>query len=1252
MFVSEIIEEVQEILATADKAKAFRTITQAVQSLMDQAHWFHQNREVDVCTGWDGVTVTLPRGVEIPLAVNVDGSPTYFRNRLFQFHVNKGGMYNTVEWAWDDRGMVSTLMDIRQPSQLVAVAEHNSDVGLKIRVIGTDSSNRALRTQAEDGTLLDGMLVPVHSQQDFAFGTIAPDGVTIQTREVAVSPLTQLTTTDTVNGHYATSGEPFTVDALTTGVGEGLTVGSTYYASVVDDLNIQLHANQLDAIQGINPVLFNNINSALPVVLNDNRLCDLNTVVRASVAMPISIDSPNEVVFPSKQGSTTFIAPSPIIQDTTYFAIPISTTDLAIYESISDAISGSNQIRMTGSSGSFAIDIRKAISPQTKLIFSVAPQYALGDSVQVYTNGGTLPAPLIAGQTYYIGLLQNEPLSCTLHTNYADAIAGTNSINFTTLGSGINSVVKLITATAAPGNRNQIAANFSLPNATGSGASAIAVITGPVTSASFGGTNTGYTSAPTVTFSDIGGIGYTAVPTVLIVGGTTGVQATATATMATDAATGKQYVASVAVSAGNSGYSAASPPAVVFSGGGLSATGFHAKGVAVVNGAGAVTGVTLTGYGSGASAYASINTVSQAINAIVITSAGSGYAYPPRVALSAGNANAQCSITTSFVTAFQMIDSGYDYTSAPAVYITGGGGTGASGTATLDSRGIGSILVTAGGINYNGATVVITDVLGGSGSGATATVVSNAAGNLVGLNILTPGSGYSSPVYSFSKGSGASFTTKFTGVVTGITVVTEGTGYSYAPTVSILPSTGIFVQFSSTGTLPSPLQQGATYRAEGPSSNGSFTIKNPDFSDIIITSTGSGTLYLALTRAFGVGFTGIWYGDFSGISSTQPVFLGSDYIFPITSPSVGVGSIQYYIGKTTNGAYIYVDPPSVTNRVPLSITALGTGQSYFAYRATASAAVYNSEIIPFSIEYLQDGMPVYFASSGTLPAPLSATTLYSIKISGNSITVYLSGSKVTLTSLTVGQLRMVYVFNSKPKASTEIVALKSIFETGQQVTARPNIDDSLPGGLSESTALVPQYYYIRRFDASSFQLYDTYAHAINTSSVTGLVKYQSVGDSVKSTFFIDSLLQPTLAKVILHVEKPKSVGYISLYAFDYGRSNDMTLIGQYHPDETNPKYRRIRIGRPCAWARILYRVQAPVVTSVYDYLPIENVRAIIAAVHAVDLENKDFFEQAQKYWATAVRYLQLQTEAAEGHAMSTPQINNITYGDGQDPIMF
>jgi hypothetical protein len=591
---------------------------------------------------------------------------------------------------------------------------------------------------------------------------------------------------------------------------------------------------------------------------------------------------------------------------------------------------------------------------------------------------------------------------------------------------------------------------------------------------------------------------------------------------------------------------------------------------------------------------------------------------------------------------------GSGYQNVPAVNISGGGGTGASATAVLDQYGIGKINVLTQGSGYSSSlTALITDGSGGTGSGATA-LVTVSAGKITAITVTNQGYGYSNPQISFSPagGAGATFSFEYTGVVTNVNVVTEGTGYTTAPTVSVLPSTGVFIQFSSTGTLPAPLVQGQSYRAENPSSGNSFTVKNADFTDVNITSTGSGTLYLVISRTFAIGFTNYWSGDFSAITTIIPVRLQSDYQFPITSPATS--PLQtYYLQQITNfSAGIYTDS-GATNL--LQVNELGVGQAYYAYGARSAGIVANNEIIPSYLTYLSSGMQVKFSSTtGVLPAPLSATTTYLLSVLNGRVSITLqNGTPIVFTNLGQGYLSLNISRDFTVEPSTAVVASNSILTTGDQVLVRADQDDTLPVPLSGSSA-----YYARAIGNDLVELYDTKGHAIATSSTVGRVSFLSTGDTIESVFYIDSILDPVLVKSVQHIEKPITIGYVSLYAFDYGRSNDMALIGQYHPSETNPKYRRIRIGRQCAWVRLIYRVKCPEITSVYDYIPLENARAIIAGVHAVDLEDKDFLEQAQKYWQASVMYLRSESDSMDGHAMQPPQINNLTYGDGTDPIMF
>lgn len=1076
MFVSQIFDEASEILGTTDQSKVFRKLTQAVQALMESGHWFHTQAEVDVCTGWDGYTVTLPRGIEVPLAVNIDGSPLYFRGRLFQYHVNKGGMYNTVGWCWDDRGFVATQMDIRQPAQVIAVAESDADVGKTLRLVGTNQWNRDLRTQLSDGTNVDGLLVQVHSLSDFQLGTITPDGNTIVTRSAAVTPLNKFQSS---SPHQLSTGQGMVLSSATGTVPTGLTVSNKYYVGVVDGTTIQLYTDPLYAQSGEYPIDLTSIVGAGTLTLTDARNASLVTALTLDAEPIIALSAGNEAVFVGDP------LPSPLVAGVTYYVNQLDATHLQIFASQQDAQSGTNPIYLTGSDATFSVQLRKPIAPITELVTNLPHLYSTGDIVQAYTNGGTLPQPLVAAQNYYVQVINENTL--TLHTTSADAFASKNPIILTTSGSGQNTLNKLIPATASVGKTSQITApGFALPVAPGFGANITAIVSGPVTSLSLTNAGSGYTSVPTVTIEGGGGSGATA----------------------------------------------------------------HA----------------VIGTVPGTSEY-------HTVIAVVLDEPGSGYTGNPTVIIDGGaghSAAATARITTSFVTGYTVVSGGGGYEVAPSI------------------------------------------------------------------SFPDPAPGQTKPVATAVISGGS---------VTEVNVVSQGTGYTTPPAVIVTPSTGILVSFSSTGTLPAPLQDGATYRAEAPSSADTFTLVNDDYSPINLTSVGSGSLFLTISRSFSIGFTEVWSGDFSGTPTGTGIYFGTDYLLPVTSPTIDNGATEFYLKRLSNTtAEVYADA-GLTSKVMVS--QLGSGQSYFAIQQSVTPESYNNLLALDSIQYLENGTTVRFTSSGTLPSPLVAGTDYKIQAVGKDLQVYTTGGVlVPFGSLGIGQLVLEVIRQVVPLPSVTIDLTNAAFETGTEVIPRPAQGDILPPSL---VAGVP--YFVRFVDSAVAALYDTKAHAQDLASTAGRISFTEIGNTVGSHFILDAVEEPTFVKAVSHIEKPVTQGYVSLYAYDYGRSNDMALIGQYHPSETNPKYRRIRVGKPCSWARIIYRVKYPTITSVYDYIPVEQERAIIAAVHAIDLEDKDFADQAAKYWQLAFGYLRNQQSSMDGHAMEPIQVNGITYGDKTDPII-
>jgi hypothetical protein len=1176
MFVSQIFDECAEILGTTDESKIFRKIQQAVATLMESGHWTHSVADVDVCTGWDRCSITLPRNIEVPLAVNIDGSPTYFRNRLFQYHVNKGGAFSSVEWAWDDRGYVATLMDIIQPSQLVAVAEMENDVGKTIRVLGNDQNNRTLRSQLANGTGVDGLLVPIHSQKDFAYGTITPDDATVKTRSVAITPINLF---KSASAHGLSSGQGMSVTAASGTIPVALQNGQTYYIGVIDALTIQLFNDPLNAQSLQYPINLQSIVGAGNLTFKDSRESQVVTALKLSSAPEFTLDTANQITFPTGQS-----LPSPLNSETTYYANAEDSTHLTVYESENDAKKNINPVYTTGTTASLNVDIRKKIDPQTTLTFSVRHYYNDGDQVQAFTASGTLPKPLIANQNYYVNVI--DPFTISLHESKADAVASTptslvNPIVLKDSGSGTNSIVKLIPATATTGTTSQITASgLNIPTPSGAGANFQAVVVGVVTSTRVVSQGSEYLSDPVVTFS--------APPT---------------------------------------------PPPTS----------------------------PLFGKTKTAAGYSIRDTINNKVLNIVITDPGFGYITEPTITIdppsqpTIGISTITCGGTT---TATVTTSSPHGYTTGNKVLIAGSDVSAYNGIKTIT---VGAVttqftFTVASTQPDNTSTTVTAAKISGTQATATAVIATSFVSH---FTKISGGTGYTeSPQVKISGGNGSGATATAivaSGEVTDLTVITSGSGYTSVPTVAITPSTGVFIAFTSTGTLPSPLVSGTAYRAESPlnTSTGNFTVKSADFSDINITSSGTGTLYVSLSRAFSVTFNNNWEGDFTNLATGQELYFGTDYLLPNTSPSIDNGVTPFYLNKINNttgkiyNSLVNANAGGTTGLI--TITSFGSGQSYYALRKSFQSLPFGNLILPSTIEYLSENEVVQFSTTGTLPSPLITSTDYTIKLSGNKFKVYLGAVLQTLTTPGTGQLSLDIIRTFTVSDSTSIDATQEQFNTGDAVVPRAKEGDVLPTGLTAGTT-----YYARRVDNNSFELYDTKAHAINEPATTGRVSYTTSGNSVESTFFIDSVTLPTFVKSVSQIDKPVTEGYVSLYAYDYGRSNDMTLIGQYHPSEVNPQYRRIRIGKPCAWARISYRIQTPKITSVYDFIPLEQERAIVTAVHACDLEDKDFADQSARYWQIAFSYLKNQQESIDGHAMVVPQINSICYaeGDGADPVMF
>ena len=126
----------------------------------------------------------------------------------------------------------------------------------------------------------------------------------------------------------------------------------------------------------------------------------------------------------------------------------------------------------------------------------------------------------------------------------------------------------------------------------------------------------------------------------------------------------------------NGGTGFATAPALTFSGGG----GTGAAGTAIISG-GVITGVT-------------------------ITAAGSGYTSAPTVDATGYGPIGQGTVVGGPVTGVTITNGGADFTVPPTLAFSGGGGTGATGTAVVSGGAITGVNITAGGSGYMTAPTV------------------------------------------------------------------------------------------------------------------------------------------------------------------------------------------------------------------------------------------------------------------------------------------------------------------------------------------------------------------------------------------------------------------------------------------------------------------------------------------------------------------------------------------------------------------
>lgn len=162
IIVSDIYNDIQKVLGTCSEEETFNKINEAQEELANLGNWDPMTVSLDICTSQ--CEITLPDDIEVPLAINVGGRPTDFRNKWFEYHLNGPGSEccpQSCSFAWQDKGDFPTFRDPHEPSQVAAYPEIEEALGSNLRVYGYDENDKWIMTEDINGVMQDGFDVPI-----------------------------------------------------------------------------------------------------------------------------------------------------------------------------------------------------------------------------------------------------------------------------------------------------------------------------------------------------------------------------------------------------------------------------------------------------------------------------------------------------------------------------------------------------------------------------------------------------------------------------------------------------------------------------------------------------------------------------------------------------------------------------------------------------------------------------------------------------------------------------------------------------------------------------------------------------------------------------------------------------------------------------------------------------------------------------------------------------------------------------------
>lgn len=1224
MLVKDIYKKTKEILGQCSQEVIFDRLTEVIEVMKAKGDWDPMIGYIDICGGTDKRTFALPDDIETPLAVNVCGRPTYMRNKWYEFHLNGMGSNHETSWTWDDAGFFPTIVDIIDPSILIAVADLKNDLSTIVRVFGADALNRQIRTQERDGSWQEGFIVPLNIMQDFPNGIITPNPNRPFYRIFTAKPVTQW---DSSTPHGFQSGVSALLTLISVPLPSPLKDGSNYYIGVIGPNAIALYLQRSDAIAGVNPIQIQNFSPSTIIDLLDKRQVQTQTKFQSANALNFIEGSAVSFV-----GSPL---PVPINAAEVFYLHLLDANDFTIHASEADAIAAVNPLFVTTPGASVTAKASQPITPYTKLVFTVDHNFLQNDAVTVANASGNLPTPLLPGTTYYVRYLSSKEI--TLHTTLADAAIGTNAIIITDAGAGVSSVVKLIPATANPGSVN----NINAPNH-----------------------NLDLAGGDFVQFQSSG-----ALPTPLLSGTVYRAEPPDSQNSFTVASTDITYISTVSRRrSSNTALIETTSPHGFLTGDAVDVSGMGGSGynhnqviVTVVD----PSAFTYANTGSNEGVVGTVSRRRANEISVIVTSAPHGLTtgqYANIQNLSGSNYNlpyAQVTVIDSVTFSYADIginDVGFSTTTRART-------SNVAQITTISPHGLSSgQKVTVQGMtdptfNDNNATVTVVDATNFSYSNSGSNVSSTA--DTVGY-VAIPQSDSGGAIARPITDTGGSLTSNrinLNDVGTGVLNVvisrafTIGFYDNWFTNASNL-TTGTPFTINSSGVIPvtnPTLSPVTTYYARVIDP---FTIQF--FETLAKAEDPTVRLTASYARASNVATIVTSAAHTLTTGDAVDINFMADATFNVQRVTITViNSTTFTFANSGANISTTADTAGQVTRAPIKIVALGNGETDLILQASVSAVLLSNLLEIDNFAYLADGTIYQFSTDGTLPSPLLAATNYEITIiNGMAQISDDTGALVILTDIGSGNHFISRDFHFTVDIPGSVQVLNNEYNNGDAVIINNE------GGVVPSPLTLNETYYIRRIDDESVEIYDTAAHAMASPSITGRITILNNGTGTNLFFQLLPAIQVQRVERVLITPQQSAAqastpritaagivpplernGFIDLYAWDYGRTNALAMVGHYAPKETQPLYRRIKILNSSAWIRMRYRRKTFKVTSLDDYIPLNSQLAILMMVRAVELYRTNFTDEGDKYEAKAVQWMNEEHASRQGPESISIQID-------------